>query len=208
MNAYILKRAHKHLTDMSYDIALLPFTGSDGLKYQLLLTDHFSVPTPVKFLGNFNTVKLETDYPVVDDDLVVMSTRMVNALSSIRGLNVKLISAILLDDTYIVNNRFDDDGNLTPGIPVIGDFSLIQIMDILKVFDFEKSDFRPLKSNPDLPGVVKKLVLREPPGGFPPIFRLFEKPTTVVISAEAKEALVKHGIKGCIFEPVAVTQRS
>jgi hypothetical protein len=148
---------------------------------------------------------LETDYPVVDDDLVVMSNRMISILSSTKGLNVKLFSTILLDDTYIVDNRFDDDGNLKPEIPVITDFSLIQIMDILKVFDFEMSDFRPLKSNPDFPGIVKKMVLREPRGGFPPIFRLFEKPTTVVISEVVKEELTKHGIKGCVFETVAVT---
>jgi hypothetical protein len=205
MHAYILKTEHTHLTDMTYDMTLLPFTRSDNLKYQLLSTNHFNVPIPVKFLGNFNIVKSETDYPVVDDNLVVMSNRMISILSSIKALNVKLISAIVLDDTYIVDNRFDDDGNLKPDIPMIEDFSLIQIMDVLKVFDFEKSDFTPLKSNPDFPGVVKKMVLREPSGGFPPIFRLFEQPTTVIVSEKAKEELIKHSIKGCIFEPVSVT---
>lgn len=55
------------------------------------------------------------------------------------------------------------------------------------------------------PTLVSKYVFKEPKDGFPPLFRVFEKPSSIFISEEAKKVLEANNIKGCIFEEVEVT---
>jgi hypothetical protein len=205
MEVYILKREYSHLIDMSYDIALLPFVGSENLKYQLLSQNEFQVPQPVKFLANFNVIPSNTDYPVADHDLEVMSNKMIATLKHVGPVKLGEFSTVFIDDTYIVDDRYDSKGNLKAEVPVVTGFSIVQILDILKAFDFENSDYKPLKSNPNFPGVIKKMVLKEPVERFPPLFRIFEQPSSVFVSQEARTALEANRIKGCVFQPVAVT---
>jgi hypothetical protein len=80
-------------------------------------------------------------------------------------------------------------------------FSLVRIPVHLDVFDWENSVY---KLDPDLPGrvelsTVKKIVLKEPEEGFPPLFKLSAMPYALLVSAEAKTALENAGIRGTRF---------
>ena len=205
MRVYLLQKEHEHLFDMAYDIALLPYPGSENLKYQLLSTDKINIERRIDFLANFNVVKSNTDYPVVEDDIEVFSKKMLNTIERVGELNVRKFPITLIDDTYIVDNRFDADGQIRQDVPTISYFYIIQILTFLKVFDYDNSEYKVLRSNPNMPGIIKKLVLKEPQGGFPPLFRIFEKPSSVFVSQKAKEALEANNIKGCVFEEVEVS---
>jgi len=204
MKAYILKRDYEHLCDMSYDISLIPFSNSEDLKYQLLSNEKLTLTKPVEFLANFNVVKNESDYPIVDYDIEVMSDEMVNVLKKVGQFSHILYPTLIVDDTFL-KNKYDSEGNLLPDVPLLKNFNIVQLLDILQVFDFEKSEFKPLRSNPKFPGIVKKMVIKEPVKGLPPIFRMLEKPASVFLSEAAKQALEANNIKGCVFEEVEVT---
>jgi hypothetical protein len=78
------------------------------------------------------------------------------------------------------------------------DLLIFQTLEFLDVFDWEKSDYRQSELSKEVgsPGRVNEYVFKEPSGGFPPLFRLVNDPITLFISAEARDALNKAGIRG------------
>ena len=76
---------------------------------------------------------------------------------------------------------------------------IFQPLEILAdVFDWENSAYQQgeISKRANSPGHIREFVLKEPSGGFPPVFRLQKSPTTVFILIEAREALKEAGIKG------------
>lgn len=206
MKVYTLEWEFEHLCDMNYDIGLLPFEGSKSLRHLMRGTDEIDLPKKtIEFLANFSVIESQTDYPIVDQPMPVMSKKMIDTLSGVGHFQHRLYPSILIDDTYIVNNRFDEAGELKKNIPVIDSFFIVQILEILKVLDYEHSIYEPMNEWEQFPTLISKLVLKEPEGGFPPLFRVFEKPSAVFVSREAKEALEANNTKGCVFKEVEVS---
>jgi hypothetical protein len=82
------------------------------------------------------------------------------------------------------------------------DMYIFQPLEILAdVFDWENSIYQQYDYDKELnvPSSIREFVLKEPTDGFPPVFRLKEDPVTLFISAEAREALKKAGIKGTSY---------
>jgi hypothetical protein len=75
------------------------------------------------------------------------------------------------------------------------DYVIVQLLDHLDIFDYDQSIYDPA----DIDGTLSKLVLKDPPDGYPPLFRVATIPNRLFISAAARTALEAADIKGLEF---------
>jgi hypothetical protein len=133
----------------------------------------------------------------------IYSKRMINALQSVKNFKYQTYPIAVLEEK-------DQGGNYNhpyehpeefKKTSIRDDLFLFQTLEFLDVFDWEKSDYRQgeLSKEVGSPGNVNEYVLKEPVGGFPPLFRLPYAPVTLFISVEAREALKQAGIAGPAF---------
>lgn len=78
-------------------------------------------------------------------------------------------------------------------------------MKFTDAFDFDASEYTPIPDRPDRVRFIRKLVLREPAGGFPPLFKIKQKASPLFITEKTRAALESNGIVGCVFSEVAVS---
>jgi hypothetical protein len=163
-------------------------------------------PEPINLVGFLDRLPHQTDFLSTDDFEPIISKRMLYVLRSIGEFPHKAIS------TRIYDYRFQNQGRESygrhdyegPAIEPTGEFNEdyvgLQLLERVDGIDYELTEFR-LSVNPAiLPPQITNLVLKEPIGGFPPIFRLAKKRTTYLfVSPAAKEALEASGIKGLGF---------
>jgi hypothetical protein len=81
------------------------------------------------------------------------------------------------------------------GNPDNCNYIIVQLLDHLDIFDPDKSIYDPA----DIDGTLTKLVLKEPLGGYPPLFRVATIPNRLFVSAAARAALEAADIKGLEF---------
>ena len=79
-------------------------------------------------------------------------------------------------------------------------FVAVQLTEHIDVVDWERSEFEKSQLGPGTLYDFDKLVLVEPPGGFPPLFRVPAKKSLLLISPEARRALEAASIRGVIFK--------
>lgn len=188
----------------------LPWNGTSG-------TIPYSGPEPINFVGFLDERLHQTDCLYTDDsDLKpIISKRMLYVLRSVGEFPHKAISTRIYDysfqdqgeDSY---GRHDYKGPaIAPGGEFNEDYVVLQLLEHIDGVDYDHSEFD-LYPDPDnllpdlvLPSDILKLVLKEPVGGFPPIFRLNRAGERFVlfVSPAAKEALEEAGIKGLDFFP-------
>ena len=160
----------------------------------------FYKPEPIESIEEIRTegahIQIEgLDYIVTNPDIPVMSKRMLSALESVRDFPHQTIP-VKIEDTVLI---IDEDGNFQPSGKVNTDYVAVQLLEQLDIFDREKSTYKPSVVNPDKVGFVNKLVLKVPPQGLPPIFRIKDNRTYLYVSPEAKIALEEAGITGIRF---------
>jgi hypothetical protein len=196
----------EHSGDMERDAFHISFPDDDKIMYFFSSPEMYSedlLPKEILFQANFNLIP-NYDYPLTDLQIPILSVRMLNTLEEIRCFDYYAVPVIMIDDTYM-EERFNEDGNLNIKVPTNKDYVAVRLSNLLDSFDYENSDFRALRSNPKAPGRIKKLVLKEPKLGFPPMFRVNVISSTLFVSEEAKIALEQNKIKGCVFEEVEIT---
>jgi hypothetical protein len=149
-----------------------------------------NVPTPVPFVGLILYLPV-LDYPYNDKDWPMVSPGMLEVLESVGDFKHNVYPTI-------INDASTDD---PPGVNE--SFLILQTLEFLDAFDFDKSEY---VMDTELDGRVdeaNKVVLKEPLGGLPPVFRLNVKKSLLFVSAAAKEALEKSGkCGGAEFTPV------
>jgi len=202
---YKLLHEYEHLIDMDFDASSEPFIGIDTIGYDMMNTESFNMPKEIYLRANFNVIPNNTDYPITDLTFPIISKKMIDILLSVKKINIKYFQTIMIDDTFL-DDYLDENGKLNQNIPLNTSFFAIQFLQVEDVFDYSTSIFKPMRSNPELPGIIKKMVLKEPENGFPPLFKIKESLPNIFVSQEAKEALEEQNIKGCIFEEVEVSQ--
>ncbi len=200
VKVYTLNHDYEHSGDPERDAFHISFNGDDMISSFLLNPKYEELPDVIYFQANFNLIP-EYDYPLTDLNIPVFSRRMMDIILGIGGCKFKEVSVVMIDDTYF-KDKFNSKGELLPEVPVEKEYLTFQLQERLEVFDYERSVYKMLKSQPDKPGIIKKMVLKEPSIGFPPLFRIKEKASVLFVSKEAKEALEAENIKGCVFEPV------
>lgn len=195
--AYALWHDPTHLKGKGDDAILVPFEGKE-YACAWMGTERVVVPEPVRFEANFKVTR-QSDYPCNDVNWPIMSPRMIEVLRGVGDFPHRLIPVRLVDRAALGRARYLPDGSLRPEV-VDDRFAAVQLTEHLDVVDWERSIFEQDQIAPTVTFYsFDKLVLREPIGGFPPLFRVPEKKSLLLVSAQARRALEDAGIVGITF---------
>lgn len=139
------------------------------------------LPTPMKFFldpdsGDFLPAYFEPSIPL-------MSEKMLSVLSAAGVNNIQTYST----DIYDTNNKILKES-----------YFAINIVGRIECVDFEKSDYRPKKSSKRFR--FKKIIVDKDKIQGALLFRLHEKPSTVLIHNSVKELLEKEKLPGIQFK--------
>jgi hypothetical protein len=111
----------------------------------------------------------------------------------------------MMDDTYL-DGYCDRHGKLKSEVLINRDYVAIQIMKYTDAFDFEASEYTRDPDRPDRARLIRKLVLKEPSTGFPPIFRIEQKASSLFVTERTRQALEANEIVGCVYSEVMVSE--
>lgn len=209
---YVLSWDISHSEDPEYDAFCWQKEIHLELKTKLAMDNEWfkkwkqELPNILYFHANFEMIP-KYDFPYTDLSLPVMSKKMLNIIESINYFDKILIPVVMIDFTHL-EYPFTNTGILNDSLNFNNDYCILYLTTHISLFDYSHSDYKVSKYNEGGVSFVRKLVIRESSVGFPPIFRLSEYPTLLLISSETKEALEANDIKGCVFEPVEVTPYS
>lgn len=191
---------HMELYDGEEEIHLREFPGSEWIG-GLIEHPPCDLPNPVIFEADFSALR-DTDYPISDVNWPVMSRRMYYTLLALGDFPHRITPVAMIDDTSFMFEselRFLPNGQPKPEVTNFDDFVVIQLLERSNYFDFERSKYTWHPRTPDWVRSVESYVLNEPPGGFPALFRLTVTPSSLFISAKAREALKESGIRGTAY---------
>ncbi|MDX8363431.1 imm11 family protein [Cytobacillus sp. IB215316] len=204
MKVYTLRENYdRFIEEYEYDAYSIPFEGEEELGSNVMGISEVELPKIIYCTADFRFLPHKTDYPRVDFNAPVFSKKMLEVFLELGEIQFRSVPVIMVDDSYL-DDPFKGDGTLKDVVNWI-EYLLVQLTEYTNVFDYGKSEFDECIVFPGDVGVVHKLVLKEPKGGFPPIFKVEECEEYIFISFEAKKALEKAGVKGCEFEPVEVS---
>ncbi len=151
------------------------------------------VPEKITFVAEPELLS-KTDFPHMEYDVrswPIMSGRMVEILLSVRDFPHQIIPISVIDFM---------------GDPIECDYVILHLGQLSDLMDMEESiyvkDQSIIDPSQTIIGSIKKLRLKEPEGGFPPIFRVKWDEVLLYVSSEAKDALEAAGIKGLSFSRV------
>jgi len=190
---YLVKHDYDHSGENERDAFHIPFVGVESIGVIMNGVENSELPSKISFQANFKLID-DYDYPLTDLTIPIMSDRMIKIFKSLDDLKLRFINVVMIDDLSceIISKK---------------DFFAIQIMEYTDAFDYENSEYRMRRGRNKKVGVISKLRLREPENGFPSIFRIKESSSKLFINSKAKEALEKENIKGCVYEPVVVSEK-
>jgi hypothetical protein len=135
---------------------------------------------------------------------------MIDALFSVKSFKFNQYPIAILEEGAV---KFQDnpDGYKPPDPymdiayykkkSIRNDLFIVQTLEFLDIFDWEKSDYTQSEFNKERnsPGIVNAFVLKDTEFDLPPLFRLTTSPTRLFISSEARDALKKAQIRGPAF---------
>jgi len=174
-----------------FDAKLVRFPGWENIA-GWLLTRKYDLPDEIMFEANFSSPR-PGDYPFNDVNWPLMSRRMLDALVSVGDFPHRAIPVRLVDRTVPAAKRRDSSGRLRSDI-VDDRFVAVQLTTHLDVLDWERSEYEADPLFPDEVGIIRKLVLKVPSEGFPPLFRIEAKPRYLFVSTDAKRRLEQLGV--------------
>ena len=189
---YILSWNTSHLIDVDSDAWLVKFPGYENVSLALLRS--YQLPERIEFDAIFDVIGL-SDYPVNNVSWPIMSKRMLEVLSEIGAFPYKAIPLVMIDCEVV---------SIENGIAIRSgkenyEFIGLQLLEHLDAFDWERSVYEPHPRMANRASYIKKLVLKEPKEGFPPLFRLSAHPSALFITDKAREALKSKGIRGVFY---------
>jgi hypothetical protein len=187
--------------DMAFFTAIpIILEGEEGLIQRQIVNgiwDISEAKMPLKIIlawGDKDNLDNPIDYPYLPNVKFwpIMSRRMLDVLLSVGSFSHQVIPVIF---THI--------HGLVPSGEERHDFIILQLLEHFDGLDRDRTEYRSTfyESNPESERIdfTGEMVLKEPPNGFPPIFRVKEDGVSLYVSAAAKEALEKAGIQGLDF---------
>lgn len=189
---FVLDRDTSHLVDLDKDAWLIKFEGSRNIHFALL--KDYKLPSIIRFDAVFETLN-QTDFPINDVVWPIMSRRMLNTLLDIEQFPHRAIP-VVMENCRVISYQNDKP---VKSAEENNDFVIVQLLNHLEVFNWEKSVYEVDPSFPDCLESIDKLVLNEPSRGFPPLFRISASPTPLFISEKAFIAFQENNIKGLKF---------
>ncbi len=158
------------------------------------------MPAEISFIGLRDWLS-PTDMPYMwnPSNWPIMSRKMVDVLLAVGDFPHQIIPVVFKSEDEDFTAKYING----PPPKLNHDYVLLQLLELSDVLDLDKSIYT--LSNyayePEITfiGNVKEEVLKEPAGGFPPIFRVKHKEISIYISAKAKDALEAANIQGLDF---------
>lgn len=206
MKVYSLKLDTLRQGDPAYDAIVIPNENSNKYSHYFINPNLYSIdklPSKINYLANFSYVE-SYDFLFNDTGLLLVSQKVLSLIKDYSSIKCTAVPVLLIDDTYL-EDKFNNCGELLSDVPVNKEFYALRFEELKSYFDFENSDFRPSRFDPEIPGRIRKLVLREPAEGFPEIFRTKEKASEIFVLESFKNKIEEASIKGCLFDEVEVT---
>ncbi|NER17553.1 hypothetical protein [Spongiivirga citrea] len=201
MKIYQLIYDYNRSNDSEKDAYHIPFEHSNIASSIFLNKKHTErLPKKIYFRSNLNIIT-KTDFPLNDLRIPIMSDRLIKLIKSIGDINLKEIPAIMLDDKFL-ESKFDSSGSLINEVKYVDNYKAIMLLDRIDCFDYENSIYEPGELNPNIPGYIRKLVLNISDINLPPIFRIKESPSRILITEKVKKLIIDKDISGCLFENV------
>jgi hypothetical protein len=159
----------------------------------------YQVSEPMNWLGFLNRLP-QLDFLRGSPDWPIMSKRMLYVLHSMGDFPHKTIPMRIFD--YSLEDKVSDylnQENLPPEV-CNQDYVVLQLLEATDAIDTQLSEYEQFNPSDIIPPGITRLILREPVGGFPPIFRLAKKFSThIYVSPQAKQALEDADIRGLEF---------
>jgi hypothetical protein len=163
--------------------------------WDLINISTYNGPEPIIFLGWIERLS-KTDFPRNIPGLPIISKRMLEVLLSVGDFPHRVISTRIFP--YELRYTGDTGEHWNPeNLPIDlcnQDYVVVQLLEYTNATDYDRSTFRIHPAFPDDPPVVDQLVLRCPPSGFPPLFRVDSSRLKLFISPSAKIALEEEKI--------------
>lgn len=203
MKAYILDKDYDHLLDMEFDAHHLAFEESNLFSARITGVRNIELPDQIFCQANFHIIP-DYDFPIVDIADSIFSDNMLNIFTKLGLENYRSVPVTMLDDTYL-EEAFEKPNQLKKDVKKVESYKALQLMSYTDAFNYDKSDYEKDLVFPEEVGNIDNLVLKEPDGGFPPIFRIKEYSSKLFVNEEAKKALESARIKGCVFEEIEVS---
>jgi hypothetical protein len=131
----------------------------------------------------------------------VFSQKTIDVLLSVKDFQYRKYPTAILAENLPDSKTPYDNPDFYKTKSLREDLFIFQTFEFLDVFDWEKSKYRQTDLNKEVgsPGRVSEYVFQEPPGGFPPLFRLPYQPAHLFISHDARQALKLNNTKGFSF---------
>jgi hypothetical protein len=202
----LVKQAYKlqidpiHIRDTSreYDAYIVEWPEYREYSTKFMVLNDFEYPTHgVKFQGYESSLS-DTDYPYCSVNWSIMSKRMLNVLLSVKDFPHRTwdIPFVGFPDNASEGMLIQE---LRDGVRHDNEFVAVQLLEHQDIFDLENSVYRMHSIFPDAIDRIRKLVLKVPEEGLPPIFRLKVSPVQLYVSPEGRAALEAANIKGIRF---------
>ncbi len=196
-HVYQLQWDLQGVAEGEYIADLIEFPGHENIVGWSLTRD-IPVPNPVLFEADFSRLE-DTDYPNNNAQWPLMSHTMLDALSSAGEFPHRMIPVTMIDDTVLgESDRFDEAGVPRPEAANT-DYVAVQLLEHSDFFDWDRSAYERVEDFPDEVDMITRLVLEEPSGGFPPLFRLTVSPVYLFVSARGREAMERSGVRGAVY---------
>ena len=179
--AYKLKRNLDHLTkNEDCDVWHVLKDRKDKFTDLFWRLEPFDELPVHKFEGKIEKRLSWLDYPRPDPLYPIVSKKMVDTLLSVGNFNheIKLLTIYDWKSEETTDN-----------------FVFLHLLEWKDIIDRENSVYYKR-------GGVRKVALKEPRGGYPPLFLVKDDELNWFVSEEAKEALEKADIKGVHFVPL------
>ncbi len=187
----------------------IDLAGEEGLVIREKQSDNLfhiikaQIPANLSFVG-FDDLFSYTDYPYLSKIHFwpVMSKKMLRVLLSVGKFHHQAIPIIF---KHVNDFSLDEEEREKTSLIHNQDFIIFQLLEHLDIFDRDKSECN-IEYEKNLFGeeveslyITGERVFKEPPNGFPPIFRVKGDSTRLYVSAAAKEALEEASIQGLNF---------
>ncbi|ACY16876.1 imm11 family protein [Haliangium ochraceum] len=169
----------------------------------LVGSEPHALPSPLLFEADFEEIQT-LDYPYTDFRSPIMSRRMLDVLRGVGEFPHRCYPVRFVDNMAFADKRYRPDGSLRPEV-VDDRFMAVQMTEYLDAVDWDSSVYEREEVGPVELVTFKKVVLREPAAGYPPLFRIRKKASMLLVSAEARRALEAADIRGIAFDPLPGT---
>jgi hypothetical protein len=198
--AYELGHNNVHIADESrdFDAYLVKRPNSQDYKIEFRNVDDFEYPShSIEFHGYESSLSI-TDYPYTDVHWPIMSKRMLDTLLAVGEFPYRTWDVSFVGFPDNAPAMMLEQG-LSGGVRHDNEFVAVQLLEHLDIFDWENSVYRMSSLFPEEVDQIRKLVLKIPEQGLPPIFRLKVDNILLYVSPEGCAALEAENIRGVRF---------